>query len=473
MARVDRSIATWGCEGSFRIPTAAEFVAACDQSRMRLWDQFQMQGHGQALRMNLFQASLVSDALNRYHKGYRDHHNPADNFDKAVQGNLLVDIYFLTSKFMRQVMSESETRGLFDCAVLPVLRGLHWAAAEALGILFPGTGLKNFKHASDRAELFVNNTQRMHLNESSYKIDNNAHFSKNLIYLRDGSEMEAVRAHVVNGLLFMKNPASQELLPLTTLSWIHTGLRDDEDNRTHDPAVHGAQNGVGGFVMSLQREVYIRKHRQNQDPTNTNSSYFFHSSYLHGNDVVGAGNIMVDRGQILLIDNGSGHYLPGHDSVLRVLQTFRALGVKLDNTKVRLVGHDHAMDANDILADPEIITLQAFELPVHLYIELKDAITAYENKPRGRFSRPLGADERRMIEKLKVKDGKGFIEMCMWVAYGDMSRNQRYQGNWTTKQKTLLQDFSARNSVDLIDTNAGLRDALKKVLGSSMKKYIN
>lgn len=64
---------------------------------------------------------------------------------------------------------------------------------------------------------------------------------------------------------------------------------------------------------------------------------FHHSSLLAGGDVAGAGELLVREGRIELLTDQSGHYMPGRERTMQVLEQLASQGVELDPAVIELV----------------------------------------------------------------------------------------------------------------------------------------
>jgi hypothetical protein len=64
--------------------------------------------------------------------------------------------------------------------------------------------------------------------------------------------------------------------------------------------------------------------------------FFNHSSFNAGHDVVCAGTLKINNGDLTEIDNNSGHYKPGRDNLFNCLDVLAGEGVDLTNTTVNL-----------------------------------------------------------------------------------------------------------------------------------------
>jgi hypothetical protein len=84
----------------------------------------------------------------------------------------------------------------------------------------------------------------------------------------------------------------------------------------------------GPFIMTMGRNFYMALH----SPGEANKfNGFYHSSYLAGEPVMGAGSMLIVNGKIHRIRSDSGHYKPIDTNVVSVLQALRMLGYPLND----------------------------------------------------------------------------------------------------------------------------------------------
>ncbi|ACK50747.1 hypothetical protein Msil_1802 [Methylocella silvestris BL2] len=98
-----------------------------------------------------------------------------------------------------------------------------------------------------------------------------------------------------------------------------------------------------GFVMTLDREIYMRK--QDRD------AHQFHSSYNGGARVIMAGTMLVRSGRILGIRTDSGHYKPGVHNLNTFLWALLMFGVELSPISILDHKGDYVTSADKFLAD--------------------------------------------------------------------------------------------------------------------------
>jgi len=91
-------------------------------------------------------------------------------------------------------------------------------------------------------------------------------------------------------------------------------------------------NDYSGFIMTIERELYMTKHDFDANKTSGN---MFHSSYLGWTSRVAmAGTILIEDGRIRGIRTDSGHYQPGLHNLNAFLWALRMYGVPLDSIEL-------------------------------------------------------------------------------------------------------------------------------------------
>lgn len=80
-------------------------------------------------------------------------------------------------------------------------------------------------------------------------------------------------------------------------------------------------NLTGIYVMDKNGEFYAHKNTEN----------IFHSSFLSGEPVAGAGTIFIQKGKVIRVDNSSGHYRPGPEHLQQTIKQLKSLGVMKDS----------------------------------------------------------------------------------------------------------------------------------------------
>jgi len=91
-------------------------------------------------------------------------------------------------------------------------------------------------------------------------------------------------------------------------------------------------NDYSGFIMTVERELYMTKHDFDSNKTSGNT---FHSSYLGWTSRVAmAGTILIEDGRIRGVRTDSGHYQPGLHNLNAFLWALRMYGVPLDSVEL-------------------------------------------------------------------------------------------------------------------------------------------
>jgi hypothetical protein len=89
------------------------------------------------------------------------------------------------------------------------------------------------------------------------------------------------------------------------------------------------------YAMDRYGNLFVRT-----PVTDVNASWFNHSSFNAGNEVICAGMIIFNKGRLLHIDNLSGHYKPDKAALHACLLALRAQGADVDEVRVGVVTAD-------------------------------------------------------------------------------------------------------------------------------------
>lgn len=89
----------------------------------------------------------------------------------------------------------------------------------------------------------------------------------------------------------------------------------------------GFEEGYGGFVMSMGRDIYMGPHQD---------LIFHHSTYLAGDRILAAGSLLIRDGVVEGIKADSGHYLPTARHFVNLIQTLKMHGVDISNLEVKI-----------------------------------------------------------------------------------------------------------------------------------------
>jgi hypothetical protein len=106
--------------------------------------------------------------------------------------------------------------------------------------------------------------------------------------------------------------------------------RDQEGNLVLYDTQHETGKDADGesiFVMDRHGRIYTGSYNRGE---------FHHSSFLSGFWSTSAGVMKVTRGQIVTVCPDSGHYQPGPQQMLNIVERLKTLGVELHKLTVRL-----------------------------------------------------------------------------------------------------------------------------------------
>lgn len=106
-----------------------------------------------------------------------------------------------------------------------------------------------------------------------------------------------------------------------------------------------SKEGRAGFVLGLNRDLYIAQHFSNAQGA------FYHSSYLAGGKVQCAGELKIVDGKFTMISNYSGHYQPGKQQMLSLVETLKTNGVDLKKVVVLINTGKKEADNKTVIVD--------------------------------------------------------------------------------------------------------------------------
>jgi hypothetical protein len=92
----------------------------------------------------------------------------------------------------------------------------------------------------------------------------------------------------------------------------------------------GMRSGWNYFVMSMSRELYMGRHSAGGQGTRPQ----YHSSYLAGMPIQCGGSMHVEKGRVTGLRNDSGHYQPVDESLAKVLELLKTMGVDISQVLV-------------------------------------------------------------------------------------------------------------------------------------------
>ena len=284
---------------------------------------------------DLTNSTVVDAAINRYHVGAKSVGEPNNQVAQSILGSLLVDIYTVTGQFMRSITRNELLRTDLDCALFPLYRSLHFAAADAFGRVFGINGEEIDVYL--RNQLIFMSTHGVGVDttvgKSKHK-DASGQMTSRLAYISD-EEALAFQLHVEEGKLMISDGLGQlKLFDCSGPEYQDITRVKKNFTKTANPARRGdeanADYGVAGFAMGLNRNIYARIHSN----YNAAKGSFYHSCYLEGRELLCTGCITVLNGELIYINNWSGHYAPSPQQLLLAVQALRARGVNLSRTRV-------------------------------------------------------------------------------------------------------------------------------------------
>jgi hypothetical protein len=382
---------------------------------------------------DLTSSTVIDQALDRYHAGALNAGPPNDQLSKSLHGSLIVDIYTVTGQFMKTISSNTTLRTDRDCALFPLYRELHYAAADAFGRVFGING--------DQIDVYLRQ-QLITMSTHGVAVDTNVGrmmFNNagglqvsRLAYLNDEAAL-ACQLHIRNGKFMIANGRG-ELEPFDCTGPEYRDIskkRGGGFTKTANPARRGNEfnrgHGVAGFAMALNRNIYARKHSNFHAPKGS----FYHSCYLEGRELLCTGCITVVQGVLGYINNWSGHYQPSKQQLSLVLQAFRAQGVNIDRVIVeyqRSDGTNNQLWAPTFLESDNVKGVDFVANTkgrfVATAIKIREALKSYEARSKKWWSQP-SQNSLLALESLKqIHDDETLVREVRFLL-GETLRNGR------------------------------------------------
>lgn len=134
----------------------------------------------------------------------------------------------------------------------------------------------------------------------------------NTVFYKTPEERDPYRVVISNGLFYKYDKRKDEF-----------NLFDTRTSISH------SKPGYGAYIINAHYELYVFNHHNMVDRV-------AHSTIMNQADVIGAGEIEIEDGQLKTITSHSGHYRPTYENVRNVLGYFEQCGVDLSNGMVRL-----------------------------------------------------------------------------------------------------------------------------------------
>ena len=331
-------LATWKGDVSLsimKVPNRLKMFVIEERARPQTGNALIQSESYSRIAGGLTNSTVVDAAINRYEAGAEHVGAPNNQIAQAVLGSLLVDIYTVTGQFMRSIMRNEPLRTDNDCALFPLYRSLHFAAADAFGKVFGINGEEI--DVCLRNQLIFMSTHGVNVDTTvgSRMWSDEAGIATSQLAYVSNEEALGLKLDVQEGKLMISVRGNRELFDCSGPVYrdITRGV-NGKYTRMANPARRGTEKnggkGVAGFAMALNRNIYASIH--SNYPAAKGS--FYHSCYLEGNEVLCAGCITVVAGELRYINNWSGHYKPSLHQLLLAVQALRARGVDLSRTTV-------------------------------------------------------------------------------------------------------------------------------------------
>lgn len=441
-ARQDRLKAI--AQRAFNVPGQSSDAAAMQRQRMRLLaaglqqqEQAQPQQQQGRIAGDLTNSNVVDAALERYHAGALNAGPPHNQLSKSILGSLLVDIYTVTGQFMRTISRNPQVRTDRDCALFPLYRALHFAAADVFGQVFGINGDQIDVYLRQQlifmsthgAGVDTNVGRRMHRDADGNK-------TSRLAYLSD-EEALACQLHIDGGRLMITN-GQGALEPFDCSGPEYQDIsrtKGRKPTKTANPARRGTEKngglGVAGFSMGLNRNIYARKHSNYAAAKGS----FYHSCYLEGREVLCTGCITVVDGQLKYINNWSGHYQPSRQQLSLAVQALRAQGIDISNVTVEYQQTDGTYEAKLGPAFLESDGVKGADFDgfskgrfVATARKVREALMAYEQRSKKWWAKP-SLNSRTVLEhlqKIEFRDDEKLVREVRFLL-GEKFEGRGYQ----------------------------------------------
>ena len=453
------------------------FVAAVAAQQTHTGHQHGSHQPGGRVAGDLTNHYVVDAAIGRYQAGKLQAGEPNNQISKAILGSLLVDIYAVTGKFMATISRNPKLRTDSDCALFPFYRALHWAAADAFGKVFGVNGDEIDAHLNQQ---LIGMTSHGHRVDA--KIGRKVHTdpvtgrkATRLVYLSD-EEALACQLHVSGGKLMIGN-AHGALEPFDCsgeefrdTSRTQDGKRTPKANTAFSGTENNGGKGVAGFAMGVNRNIYSSRHWNHA----ASKGSFYHSSYFGGSEVLCTGCITVVAGDLIYINNDSGHYRPEGRQLSPVLQALQAQGVNITNVTVDLKQDDGTFLETKA---PVLIKAAAEEGMLFNIVSTADyaniarrvraALTAYEARSKGFFTSQSKKSKETLKALKEIRDDETLVKEVQF-------RLQQVIKWWRPHIRPIASplrtDPAEQYTVDGGELCGKLYDAISPLLGPPAKR---
>jgi len=416
-----------------------------------------------------------------YHTRHRWRDDVFSLADKSVS---LQGIYRQSGHIMRSVSRNVTHSTVRDCVAYQFARAVHWTAAKELERLIGGKSVTLPAPATGRdvGELAIN---RCIMSAHGHTTDFNPLLPQ-VEPIADRPERD--RSTVV--WLHDEEAARHRILIRGGLLYFATnGQKVDTDSPAY--LDHGAgiasgrfrepQLNCAGYVLSLQGELFAGLHAPGSAAQCMGKNPFYHSSYMAGQDVLCAGRIFVKQGNLVGIDNASGHYKPSADHLRRAIRELDRQGVDLEELYCEDISRTNRLGDNgwemlwpaaaEFLAGTEGAPI-ASQWVQGNSARLQGAVTEYQ-KSRGMFSNTSTQtqDALRVLQAVQ-SNSMVFCVACVWYAFspGLADDDKRWlknarefvEGKARVRLEPLEEGLAGRFSTQTF--KSGLRSKLRAVL---------
>ena len=250
-----------------------------------------------------------------------------------------------------------------------------------------------------------------------------------LVYLSD-QEALACMLHIKEGRFWiLGGRGGLELFDCTGPDYQDI-TKDARDNptRTNNTARQGSEQnggqGVAGFAMGLNRNIYAHKHSNYHDAKGS----FYHSAYMAGNDVLCTGCITVKEGKLTYINNASGHYQPKPQQLSLALQSLQSQGVDISRVAVQLMNPNGgpgrpeflpAETATDFLKKLQGAGFKTYQLASadDLAPKIRAALAAYETRANKFWSNPSqrSKDALSFLNSIRSDQNENLVNHVLFI----------------------------------------------------------
>jgi hypothetical protein len=430
----------------------------------------------------------LSDLLT-YHTRHRWRDDVFSLADKSVS---LQGIYRQSGTLMRSVSRNVTHITVRDCVAYQFARAVHWTAAKDLERLIGGKSVQLPAPAtgSDVGELAIN---RCIMSAHGHTTDFNPQLPQ-VEPIADRPERD--RSTVV--WLHDEEAARHRILIRGGLLYFATnGQKVDTDSPAY--LDHGAgiasgrfrepQLNCAGYVLSLQGELFAGLHAPGSAAECMGKNPFYHSSYMAGRDVLCAGRIFVKQGNLVGIDNASGHYKPSADHLRRAIRELDRQGVDLEELYCEDISRTNRLGDNgwemlwpaaaDFLAGAEGAPIGREWVQGNSAV-LQRTVAEYRNS-RGMFSNTSTQTQNALnVLEAVQSNSTVFSVACVWYAFnpGALDDDKRWlknakefvEGKARVHLEPLEEGLAGRFSTQRF--KSGLRSKLRAVLPERLTQIV-